>query len=88
MSLESFKLTDDTSTDTSIIKQDSINKYHLQGAQLFDSNQSADLLFEEKNIYHQITYGDLELDETLRKNGANFTFVDGNANTDEPIRLI
>ena len=87
MSLESFKLLDDTTIDTSIIKLDFMKIYHQRGAQLVDSNQRTGFVSGENNNYHRISIAYLELDITLRKIGGDYiTFFDGNI--DEPLRLV
>ena len=83
MSLEHFQLID----DTSIIKGD-YTKIYQQGAQMNISNQVIDFFFGENNNYHQIYNGYLEIETTLRINGANFIYNDGDGKVDEPIRLV
>ena len=56
--------------------------YHQQGAQLNQSDQNVKLFFGEKNNYHQIGNGYLEIDITVRKSDST------NFHYDDPIRLV
>ena len=88
MSLEDFRLIDDTSIVTLIIKRDYIETYHQQGAELIVSNQGIDFNFGENNNFHQRGKAYLDFDIKLRKNGNDFNNLDGDGNINEPIRLL
>ena len=44
-----------------------MKRYHRQGSQLNDSNHGIDFFFGEKNNYHQVGNGYLELYITQKK---------------------
>ena len=73
MSLEDFQLNDNEPIDNSIVKRDYTKVYHQQGENLNDSNQNVEFIFGEKNNFHQIGNGYLELDITVRNTAGNFT---------------
>ena len=50
MSLKVFQFLDNGSNDNSILKRDFLKIYHQQAANLFDSDQNLEFLFEEKKI--------------------------------------
>ena len=63
-------------------KSDFLKVYHIQGAQLNQSDQHIEFTFGENNNYHQIGFGYLEFDITVRKtDSTNFHY-------DDPIRLV
>ena len=64
--------------DNSIVKSDFLKVYHKQGAQLNQSDQNIEFIFDENYSYHQIGNGYLEFDLTVRK-------IDS---TNDPIRLV
>ena len=82
MSLEDFQLLDNEPFDNSIIKRDFTKIYHLQGAQLNQSDQNIEFFFGENNNYHQIGGGYLEMNITVRKNDTT------NFHIEDPIRLV
>ena len=61
---------------------------HQHGAQLNDSNQSNNFIFDEHNICHQVGNGHFDFDITLEKIGGNFNNFDGDGNISEPTRLM
>ena len=81
MSLEDFQLKDDTSINTSFMKQEYMKIYHQQGAALGMNSQSIDFIFGENSNYHQLGKIYLELDKTLRKNGNDFKIFYDDGNT-------
>ena len=82
MSLDDFQLLDKEPIDKSILKRDSSIVYLQQGAQLNQSDQNIEFIFDENNIYQQIGNGCLEFDITVRKNDTtNFHYHD-------PVRLV
>ena len=82
MSLEDFQLLDNEPLDNSIIKRDFTKIYNRQGDQLNQSDQNIEFIFGENNNYHQIGYGYLEFNITVRKND------DTNFHYDDPVRLV
>ena len=88
MSLDDFQLLDIEPFDNSIIKRVYLKLYHQQGASLNDSDQIVEIVFGEKNNYHQIGNAHPEFDITTRKaDGSNFN-VTNDAATNDLIRLI
>ena len=74
MNLEDFQILDNESFDKSIIKRDYLKKYHQQGAQINQSDQNIEFIFDENNNYHQVGNSYLEFDITVRReDNANFT---------------
>ena len=88
MSLDDFQLLDIEPFDNSIIKRDYLKLYHQQGANLNDSDQIVEIVFGEKNNYHQIGNAHLEFDITTRKAGGSNFNVTNDAATNDLIRLI
>ena len=82
MSLEDFQLLDKKPIDNSIVKRDFTKKYHQQGAQLNQSDQSIEFIFGENNNFHQNGKCYLEFDITVRKNDTI------NFHIEDPIRLV
>ena len=82
MSLEDFQLLDIEPFDNIIIKRDFTKIYHQQGAQLNQSDQNIEFIFDENNNYHQIGNGYLEFNITVRKNDTT------NFHIEDPIRLV
>ena len=82
MSLEDFQLLDNEPIDNSIIKRDFTKIYHQQGAQLNQSDQNIEFIFDENNNYHQIGSGYLEPNITVRKNDTT------NFHIEDPVRLV
>ena len=68
--------------DSSIIKRDFAKIYHQRGAQLNQSDQNIEVIFGEKNIYHQLGKAYLEFDITVRKNDTT------NFHIEDPIGLV
>ena len=52
MSLEDFRLTDNEPFDKSIVKRDSLEIYHQQGANLNDPDQNVEFNFGVNNNHH------------------------------------
>ena len=75
MSLEGFHLTDNEPIDISIIKRDFLKIYHQQGANLSDSNQNVQFIFDANNIYRQIGNSYNEFHRTVRNTVGDF--IDG-----------
>ena len=67
MRLEDFQLLDNEPIDNNIIKKDFLKVYHEQGAQLNQTDQNIEFIFEENNNYHQIDNAYLEFEITVRK---------------------
>ena len=82
MSIENFQLLDTETFDNSIIKRDFTKVYHAQGAQLNQSDQNIEFIFGEKNNYHQIGNGYLELNITTRRSDTS------NFHREDPIRSV
>ena len=82
MSLEDFQLLYNELFDNSIVKWDFLKVYHKLGAQINQSDQDFEFIFGENNNFHQIGYGYLEVDITVRiSDSPNFHYND-------PIRLV
>ena len=86
MSLEDFQLIDNYQIDNSIVKGDFTKVYHESGANLNDSNQIVEFIFDENNSYYQIGNAYLEFDITIRKVVA--APADPNFENGDQIRLI
>ena len=82
MSLEDFQLLDNESLDNSVIKRGFTKIYHQQGAQLNQSDQNTEFIFDENNNYHQIGNGYLEFIISVRRNDTT------SFHHDDPIRLV
>ena len=82
MSLEDFQLLDNEPLDNSIIKRDFTKIYHRQGDQLNQSDQTSEIIFGEKNNYHQIGNAYLEFNFTVRENDTT------NFHNEDPIRCL
>ena len=72
MSLEDFQVLDNEPFDNNIIKRDFTKVYHQQGAQLNQSDQNIEFVFDENNNYHQIGNPYLDFDITVRKNDGTY----------------
>ena len=82
MSLEDFQLLDKEPFDKSIIKRDFLKVYHQQKAQLNQSEQNVEFIFDENNNHHRIGHGYLEFDILVRKSDSTgFHYND-------PVRLV
>ena len=82
MSLEDFQLLDNEPFVNSIIERDFLQVYHQQGAQLNQSDQIIEFIFDENNNYHQIGSAYLGFDKTVRESDTT------NFHHDDPIHSV
>ena len=82
MSLEEFQLLDNEPFGYSVKIRDFLKVYHEQGVQINQSDQNIVFIFGENNKNHQLGYGYLEFDITVRKSDST------NFHYDDPIRLV
>ena len=68
LSLEDFQLIDIKTIDNSIKKRDFLEIYQQQAANLNDSDQNIEFIFDENNSYHQIGNAYLQYKMTIEKN--------------------
>ena len=81
LSLEYFQLLDKEPINKSIIKGESSQIYHQQGAQLIDQIQKIEFIFGEKNNHHQVGNSYLKFNIPVRHPLAGF-------NINAEIRLV
>ena len=82
INLEVFQLLDKEPIEISIIKRDFTKLYHRQGDQLNQSDQNIEIIFGEKNKYHQIGNAYLEFNIRVRKKD------DTEFHNEDPVRLV
>ena len=73
MSSENFKLIDNETFDSSIVKRDFLKIYYQQGANLNDLDRNLEFTFGENDNYHQIGNAYLEFHITVRDTAGAFT---------------